>query len=115
MTHPVRTLLRISAAIRTYCRQTADYRDPAHNSSIRAYLRQHLSIRTWTSWQRLSATDQAAFVYNQDFLPTNSLSLEQFKVRLASAQKAGYGLFTFWPRAARTIGGEASSNGVHNN
>lgn len=114
MTNPVRTLVRISAAIKTYCRQTADYRDPTHNKSIQTYLRQHLSNFGWTSWQRLSSTDQAAFIYNQDSLPTNGLSLERFRARLASSQKAGYELFMFWSRAARTIGGKASSDGVFN-
>ena len=111
MTNTVRALLRIGAAIKTYCRQTADYRDPTHNKSIQTYLKRHLSSRNWVNWQRLSSIDQAAFVYNQDTLPTNAFSLERFSARLASYKKAGYRLFTFWPRAAHTIDQEASGHG----
>ncbi|QHV98691.1 hypothetical protein [Spirosoma endbachense] len=97
--NPFGALMHIICVIRTYCRQTADYRNPAENSSIGSYLKQHLSVRNWQFWQRLQPAEQAAIVYNQDSLPTDGRSLKLFRLRLSKYTQAGYEQFKFWRKA----------------
>lgn len=99
----VAPLMRIVATIKSYCRQTADYRDAVENKSLSHYLKQHLSNPDWKFWQRLQPEQRAAFVYNQDALPDDAPSLHQFRLRLRAYKRAGYELFTFWCQAQATL------------
>ena len=47
---------RIVISIKTYRHQTADYRVPATNRQMDAYLKKHLSIQDWVFWQRLQVS-----------------------------------------------------------
>lgn len=94
---------RIVSVIKIYCFQTGDYRDPDTNKSLETYLKQNLLGLDWELWNGLGVDERAAFVYNQDALPDNALSLEQFKLRLKNYKRAGYELFSFWRQAQKTI------------
>ncbi|AUD02628.1 hypothetical protein [Spirosoma pollinicola] len=95
-TIPTKASLSIVSAIRNYCYQTGDYRDPADNASINDYLKQRLSDQNWAYWQRLRPDERAAFVNNQDMLPYDTSSLREFKTRIIQAKKAGYEPYKFW-------------------
>ena len=105
----VATLICIIKAIRTYCYQTSDYRDPAESESINAYLKVHLSSQSWLCWQRLRPLERAAFVNNQDLLPYNAPSLNAFYRRLKEYEGTIYAPFKFWYQAENNVRTELMS------
>lgn len=86
-------LTRIAVAIETH-QQRIDY-PRAEATFIDAYLKKNLSDQDWLLWQELSSDEQEVYLYSQDYVPDEVLSLQQVRLLLKQYKRAGYEFIQF--------------------